>query len=114
MRCKARVEPNPEGYWGRCDLRRRHSGDHELERGFYHFRWSTRWTRIDPGPGMSSPPLPYPPEPRVGWLVRWQQYWEARRFRRLLRDVEVDLITQRPIPSEDGRQEGDRPTEGQG
>jgi hypothetical protein len=42
--CPARVEPNPSGLYGRCELRRGHEGDHALERGFDIPRWSTRWT----------------------------------------------------------------------
>jgi hypothetical protein len=42
--CPARVEPNPSGPYGRCELRRGHEGDHALERGFDTPRWSTRWT----------------------------------------------------------------------
>lgn len=43
-RCKARVEPNESGFWGRCELVRGHEGDHALERGMDCPRWSTRWT----------------------------------------------------------------------
>ena len=42
--CKARKEPNSSGYWGRCELRKGHDGDHALERGFDIPRWSTEWT----------------------------------------------------------------------
>lgn len=42
-RCRATVEANPSGYWGRCDLRRGHDGLHALERGFLILRWSTAW-----------------------------------------------------------------------
>jgi hypothetical protein len=42
-RCKAVKEPG-EGYWGRCELRRGHLGDHALERGMETCRWSTRFT----------------------------------------------------------------------
>lgn len=44
-RCPAFREPRPantgEPYFGRCDLRRRHDGLHELERGMDKVRWST-------------------------------------------------------------------------
>lgn len=43
-RCKAVKEPNKSGYWGRCDLRRNHAGDHALERGMEIHRWSTAWS----------------------------------------------------------------------
>jgi hypothetical protein len=43
-RCKAVKEPNWSSYWGRCELRRGHWGDHALERGMEVLRWSTRWT----------------------------------------------------------------------
>jgi hypothetical protein len=45
-RCRAVLEPNPEGYWGRCDLEAHPDGtDHALERGMIVVRWSTarRW-----------------------------------------------------------------------
>lgn len=44
-RCKAVKEPNPTGYWGRCELEP-HSEkiDHALERGMGVLRWSTKWT----------------------------------------------------------------------
>ncbi len=44
-RCRASVEPNPTGYWGRCDLQARHDGDHALERGMDTPRWSTRFSQ---------------------------------------------------------------------
>lgn len=44
-RCRARVEPNESGYWGRCDLvKHGRETDHALERGMEILRWSTRWT----------------------------------------------------------------------
>lgn len=43
-RCRAVKEPNDSGYWGRCDLRAGHDGDHALERGLDTPRWSTKWT----------------------------------------------------------------------
>lgn len=45
-RCRAVREPRPgESYYaGRCDLTRRHRGDHALERGMDTPRWSTDWT----------------------------------------------------------------------
>lgn len=43
-RCKAVKEPGC-WYWGRCELRRNHEGDHALERGMEVARWSTRWTQ---------------------------------------------------------------------
>jgi hypothetical protein len=42
-RCKAVKEPG-EPYWGRCELRAGHQGDHALERGMETPRWSTEWT----------------------------------------------------------------------
>jgi hypothetical protein len=46
-RCRAVKEPNPSGYWGRCELQRGHGEaiDHALERGMEVHRWSTKWTR---------------------------------------------------------------------
>jgi hypothetical protein len=43
-RCKAVKEPGEFFYWGRCELRRGHLGDHALERGMEVLRWSTRFT----------------------------------------------------------------------
>lgn len=43
-RCKAVKEPGC-WYWGRCELRCNHVGDHALERGMEVPRWSTRWTQ---------------------------------------------------------------------
>lgn len=43
-RCKAVKEPNASGYWGRCELRKEHPGDHLLERGMEFLSWSTAWT----------------------------------------------------------------------
>jgi len=44
-RCRAVREPKPDApYYGRCELRRGHDGDHALERGFDTPRWSTGWT----------------------------------------------------------------------
>ena len=45
-RCKAIKEPNSSGYWGRCELKTKHTGDHFLERGMEHLYWSTQWTSI--------------------------------------------------------------------
>ncbi len=46
-RCRAFRERRPgEPYWGRCELRRRHEGDHALERGFDTPRWSSDWVRV--------------------------------------------------------------------
>lgn len=42
--CRARKEPNTAGHWGRCELKRGHSGDHILERGMILIGWSTDWT----------------------------------------------------------------------
>lgn len=42
--CRARKERNPSGFWGRCELKYKHKGDHALERGNYILRWSTEWT----------------------------------------------------------------------
>jgi hypothetical protein len=46
-RCRAVKEPNEEGYWGRCELKKRHQDDHALERGFNIIRWSTKTTKSD-------------------------------------------------------------------
>ena len=44
-RCRARKEPNPTGFWGRCELVQDHIGiDHHLERGMHLPTWSTEWT----------------------------------------------------------------------
>lgn len=44
-RCRAvRESDGSTPYFGRCELRRGHSGDHALERGMDVPRWSTRWT----------------------------------------------------------------------
>lgn len=40
-RCRARLEPNDGGYWGRCELSRGHKQLHALERGMFAVRWST-------------------------------------------------------------------------
>lgn len=42
--CRAVKEPNKSGYWGRCELKKGHEGDHALERGADVPRWSTEWT----------------------------------------------------------------------
>lgn len=44
-RCRAVKEPNGDGFWGRCELKKNHEVDHALERGMDIPRWSTRWTR---------------------------------------------------------------------
>lgn len=31
--CPARLEPNIQGYWGRCERKRLHKGPHALDRG---------------------------------------------------------------------------------
>lgn len=46
-RCRAVLEPRqPGSYYGRCELRPGHEGDHALERGFDTPRWSTAQTGI--------------------------------------------------------------------
>lgn len=41
-RCRAVIEPNDTGYWGRCELARGHAPiDHALERGLVIVRWET-------------------------------------------------------------------------
>lgn len=43
-RCRAVREPGqPDGWHGRCELRRSHDGLHALDRGMELVRWSTRW-----------------------------------------------------------------------
>lgn len=43
--CRARREPRGRrSYFGRCELRRGHSGPHALDRGMDTPRWSTDWT----------------------------------------------------------------------
>jgi hypothetical protein len=42
-RCRAVREPGTS-YWGRCELRAGHDGDHALDRAMDTPRWSTRWT----------------------------------------------------------------------
>jgi hypothetical protein len=44
-RCVARKEPNVTGFWGRCERRRMHKGDHMLKRKRIIVCWSTEWTR---------------------------------------------------------------------
>lgn len=48
QKCRAVKEPNPSGYWGRCELVKDHVGDHALERGMEILRWSTHWTSYQP------------------------------------------------------------------
>lgn len=43
-RCRARRERRRGQYYGRCELRAGHEGDHALERGMDVPRWSTDWT----------------------------------------------------------------------
>jgi hypothetical protein len=44
-RCAAVREQRPGSlYWGQCELRRGHAGDHALDRGYDVPRWSTDWT----------------------------------------------------------------------
>lgn len=45
-KCRARKEPNSSGYWGRCELKKNHDGDHALERGMIVLRWTTKWTEV--------------------------------------------------------------------
>jgi hypothetical protein len=41
-RCRARLEPNPGGYWGRCELSPHEEGTwHALERGMLTVRWAS-------------------------------------------------------------------------
>jgi hypothetical protein len=41
-RCRAVLEPNPGGYWGRCDLSPHPDGtEHALERGMLTVRWAS-------------------------------------------------------------------------
>ena len=43
--CTAVREQRPDAaFWGLCELRRFHAGDHALDRGFDVPRWSTDWT----------------------------------------------------------------------
>jgi hypothetical protein len=45
--CTARRERRPDvPYFGRCELRRNHDGDHALERGMDIPRWSTDWSDV--------------------------------------------------------------------
>lgn len=43
QRCKAVKEPS-DSHYGRCELKKKHAGDHALERGMDIPRWSTKWT----------------------------------------------------------------------
>lgn len=45
-RCRAFRECKSKSnvYYGRCDLKKNHLGDHALERGLIIMRWSTNWT----------------------------------------------------------------------
>lgn len=44
--CTARMEKgHPSGYWGRCELKKKHECDHALDRGMVSIRWSTNLTR---------------------------------------------------------------------
>lgn len=48
QRCRAVAEPNDSGYFGRCELKKRHVGDHALERGMDLPRWSIPVDRVMP------------------------------------------------------------------
>lgn len=40
--CRAVIPPDNLRYWGRCELRTAHQGDHALERGMVWVRWSIK------------------------------------------------------------------------
>lgn len=45
-RCAAVREQRPGAlYWGQCEFRRNHGGDHALDRGVDVVRWSSDWTQ---------------------------------------------------------------------
>ena len=46
QQCRARREPRSGEFFGRCELRKGHAGDHALERGFDSPRWSTNWSDV--------------------------------------------------------------------